>query len=253
MSENRICTKIDFSSCDLCSKKNNDISPKKRIENCRELFYASKIITAPSNSVKHIFNSIFNDINIKVIPHSFKPIDCKYNKQSSNSDPSMLRVGVVGNVQKIKGFDVIVNLAIFCVKNKKNLKLFVIGNTCDNLLCEKYGIEVTGGYRGYDSLVSEISRNEIDILFLPSICCETYSYTYSECLNIGLPIAIFDVGAPAERAKKMGLDFSVIPYSYKDNSEKLVRSLYEVASHKYNYSAITDCIQVSPLLYYENH
>ena len=42
-------------------------------------------------------------------------------------------------------------------------------------------------------------RNNIDIVFIPSIWPETFSYTTSEAMSMGMPIACYAMGAPAER------------------------------------------------------
>ena len=49
-----------------------------------------------------------------------------------------------------------------------------------------------------------MEANEIDIILVPSICPETFSYTTEEAIKMGLPIAVFDIGAPAERVKSYG-------------------------------------------------
>ena len=47
-----------------------------------------------------------------------------------------------------------------------------------------------------------MEKNNVDIVFIPSIWPETFSYTTSEAMMMGLPVACFDMGAPAERVKK---------------------------------------------------
>jgi glycosyltransferase involved in cell wall biosynthesis len=44
--------------------------------------------------------------------------------------------------------------------------------------------------------------NKIDIIFIASIWPETFSYTTEEVMMMGLPVASFDIGAPAERIRK---------------------------------------------------
>jgi glycosyltransferase involved in cell wall biosynthesis len=44
--------------------------------------------------------------------------------------------------------------------------------------------------------------NKIDIIFIASIWPETFSYTTEEVIKMGLPVASFDIGAPAERIAK---------------------------------------------------
>jgi len=44
--------------------------------------------------------------------------------------------------------------------------------------------------------------NQIDLVLIPSICPETFSYTTEEAMNMRLPVAVFDYGAPAERVRE---------------------------------------------------
>lgn len=48
-----------------------------------------------------------------------------------------------------------------------------------------------------------MENNNIDIVFIPSIWPETFSYTTSEAMMMGLPVACFDMCAPAERVKNL--------------------------------------------------
>ena len=47
-----------------------------------------------------------------------------------------------------------------------------------------------------------MEENLIDIILIPSICPETFSYTISEAMEMGLPVACFNIGAQAERVSK---------------------------------------------------
>ena len=44
-----------------------------------------------------------------------------------------------------------------------------------------------------------MEKYRADIVFIPSIWPETFSYTTSEAISMGMPIACFDMGAPAQR------------------------------------------------------
>ena len=47
-----------------------------------------------------------------------------------------------------------------------------------------------------------IEDRKIDVIFIPSIWPETFSYTSQEAIEMGMPVAVFDLGAPPERVKK---------------------------------------------------
>ena len=66
------------------------------------------------------------------------------------------------------------------------------------------GIKVIGEYQR-DELSDLVQSEEIDVIFFPSIWPETFSFTCSEAISMGLPVASFDIGAPAERIKTYDL------------------------------------------------
>ena len=49
---------------------------------------------------------------------------------------------------------------------------------------------------------SLMEKNFIDFILIPSVWPETFSYTTEEAMTMGLPVACYDLGAPAERVKK---------------------------------------------------
>jgi glycosyltransferase involved in cell wall biosynthesis len=46
-----------------------------------------------------------------------------------------------------------------------------------------------------------VSRASADLVLLPAIWPETYSYALTLALRTGLPVAAFDLGAPGERLR----------------------------------------------------
>ena len=61
-------------------------------------------------------------------------------------------------------------------------------------------------------LPSIMQKNLIDIVLIPSIGPETFSYTTEEAMSMDIPVACYNIGAPAERVKnyKNGLIISQI-------------------------------------------
>ena len=46
-----------------------------------------------------------------------------------------------------------------------------------------------------------IMEQGISAVLFPSICPETFSYTVSELIHVGIPVACFNLGAQAEKIK----------------------------------------------------
>ena len=62
-------------------------------------------------------------------------------------------------------------------------------------------MKITGSYER-EHLPEIIEDRKIDVIFIPSIWPETFSYTSQEAIEMGMPVAVFDLGAPPERVKK---------------------------------------------------
>jgi GT2 family glycosyltransferase len=114
-----------------------------------------------------------------------------------------LRIGAIGAIGPIKGFDVLLACIRAARHANRPIDFVVVGYTANDNEARRAGIVVTGAYRE-EELDMAIARADLDLLFLPSVCPETFSYTLSAALRSGLPIAAFDLGAIAERLREAG-------------------------------------------------
>ncbi len=153
---------------------------------CDEIF-------AFSDSSKNILLKVYPELEekVRVIPHEVPEIKPARVKMHQG-----IRVAFLGNISSVsKGRDVIKKLAD--VADNHNIEFFVIGE-CANVSDK---VKVTGRYKIND-LTSIVETLEIDMIIIPSIWAETFSYTTSEAINLQLPVACFDYGAQAEKVKK---------------------------------------------------
>ena len=82
---------------------------------------------------------------------------------------------------------------------KLPVDIIVIGENIDSV--SHGSLKILGRYKPED--IPDIFReNQIDIVFIASIWPETFSYTTQEVINMDIPVACFDIGAPAERVSK---------------------------------------------------
>ncbi|MBO6289277.1 MAG: glycosyltransferase [Alphaproteobacteria bacterium] len=127
---------------------------------------------------------------IKIIPHTIKPL-----RKVTIKPHKTINIGIIGAIGIHKGLDKIKNIDKVLPKYK-NVKLIIIGYTsCDNSF---ENTEITGAYDVND-LPNIIEKFKIDVIFIPSICPETFSYTTEEAMSMGIPLACYNIGAPAER------------------------------------------------------
>jgi glycosyltransferase involved in cell wall biosynthesis len=117
-----------------------------------------------------------------------------------------LHIGILGTLTNIKGGKVVHALSDHIKKNGLRVPITVIGpdhvDTPDS-------INVHGPYEP-NHLPALILNNGINIILAPSIVPETFGYTISEAMIMGLPIVAFDIGAQGNRVKKYELG-KVIP------------------------------------------
>lgn len=110
-----------------------------------------------------------------------------------------LRIGVVGNIGYHKGARVIRDLAREIVRRGLDTRICIIG-TIDTG-CEPSVVSETGGYE-HCRLPDLVRQTGANVFLFPSICPETFSFVVQELLVMQLPVACFDIGAPAERVRE---------------------------------------------------
>lgn len=108
-----------------------------------------------------------------------------------------LIVAVVGHISVAKGALVIAEMAQIARAQGLPVRFVVIGTLDQHPGSDTY-LEVLGSYRAAD-LPDLLEQHGAGLCLLPSICPETYSYVTDEIMQTGMPLAVFDIGAPAER------------------------------------------------------
>jgi glycosyltransferase involved in cell wall biosynthesis len=163
-----------------------------------------------SNFTKSRFAQGYPEHEHKVIVSS---IPVHYLRKAVIKKPSNdVRIAVLGNINYVKG-SAILREMLDLIKTDKTIKLFLFGKTND--LAVREGIINKGEYRRED-LPELMEQNRISIIFIPSICGETFCRTAQEAIAMDIPLAVFDIGAPPERVRlyKKGLVISKIDAAY---------------------------------------
>ncbi len=223
-----VCFNLKNTNCFQCQK---NITSKLSTDQLRkysyELFKNCSKITVPSLDVKKRFLTIFSDITFEVIPH----IEHLHKNLIKKNNGHILNICVIGAIGVHKGFDLLRKFAKFIKENKYPAKIKIIGYGME----EDENIEFLGKYKNFNELKALLKSAEPSILFLPSIWPETYSYTLSEMISTGLPIACFSFGAPAERLKCLGLSNSLLPFELQFDYSNLLIYLERISKSNFNY------------------
>ena len=196
--DNRYCNCSSLKDCEYCLKKSKKVlikysSLSKYQETWKDFLHncVDEIITF-SQSTTDILTKIYPHLNskIQIIPHFIPTM-----KKIHISPHSGINIGVLGNINIEKGMNIISDMHAL-LKKHKDIRLIVIGKTLKKI----FGVKVLGKYT-HDDLPKIMEKNKIDIVFIPSIWPETFSYTTAEAMSMGLPVACFNIGAPAERVR----------------------------------------------------
>ncbi|PKL19090.1 MAG: hypothetical protein CVV49_02485 [Spirochaetae bacterium HGW-Spirochaetae-5] len=202
----------DYNFCGICSppdlrclKDNKHVIKKYKsydIQTWRNnwnLFFKSiDDIVVFSESSKNILTTAYPELNnrkIIVKPHTVSYI----RKAAIDNNHINLTIGFIGHISKIKGSTIIMEMQRIIDSKKMNIKLVLVGILEKGI--ESDSLKITGKYKIGD-LVDLVEENCIDIIFIPSVCPETFSYATEEAIQMGLPVAVFNLGAPAERVKR---------------------------------------------------
>ena len=146
-----------------------------------------------SHATAEIFLRTYPNIaqKIKIIPHTVPEYEHVQIKPHNG-----INIAVLGTMAQPKGANVVRAMAEK-ISTTDNVKIIVIGT----MKQPPKNVRVHGTYRPR-ALPYIMRKYNIDIVFIPSIWPETFSYTTSEAMSMGLPIACYDMGAPAERVSQ---------------------------------------------------
>lgn len=202
--------------CRLCLKKNHDWYHSWYPEENRpidiaawrqpfsSLFKATTTISLFDSSAVEILRKAFplEENKIRIVPHSSDYFEC--DKQMDLSGP--LHIGVLGTLSRIKGSAVVDAFYNYINAQELDIPITIVGPSCVDT---PPGIKVHGHY-SINDLPIIVSKQRINVILMPSIVPETFSYTISEAIKMGLPIVAFDIGAQGRRVKEYKLG-KVVP------------------------------------------
>lgn len=163
-----------------------------------EMLAGAQAVVVPDEDVARRLRGYFPDIGFQIRPHdNVMPMPLLKRPRPGSR---ILRVGVLGAISAIKGFEKLIDCATDAQLRGLPVEFVVIGYTENDDRAAQAGITVTGPYDNA-TVLETIDALDIDVIFLPSVWPETYSYTLSLALRAARPIIVFDVGAAARRIR----------------------------------------------------
>lgn len=200
------CGEPDVGGCQKCIIRRGTRFGRPDIVDWRKryhrLFSEARSIRVPDRDVRDRLLRYMPDLaEIEVRPHE-GPI-VPVTRPPKRRVPGPLRIAVVGAIGATKGFDVILDLQKEINRTRLPAALTVIGYTHNDAIARSAGIVVTGPYVN-DDVDDLISAADPDLIWIPSVWPETYSYTLSIALRSGRPVAAFETGALETRLRAAG-------------------------------------------------
>lgn len=149
---------------------------------------------ASARILRQAYPALVDAPTVRVRPHenalgSLRPV------KTQRGD--VLKVAVIGNISRPKGADIVADIARLARTRQLPLQIVVIG-TLQASTPPGPHLVVHGAFV-QSELPELMERYGIDVCLMPSVCPETYSFVTDEIMAMDLPLAVFDIGAPAER------------------------------------------------------
>ncbi|WP_422409311.1 MULTISPECIES: glycosyltransferase [unclassified Endozoicomonas] len=233
----RFCDSANITVCNACLAKNPPHSENKlalnrqslRIQtwrkNQQKFLDSARQVYAPSHDTAERINSFLNLDNLQALYHPEPEVNIKIGdlKKSGN-----LLVAVPGGISRNKGFDKLISCASYAAENNLPIDFIVIGYSCDDKKLTKLpNVTITGRYqRNQFSSIARKYKCNVSVLF--SLWPETYGYTLTESVNAGMPVLSFDIGAYAERIKKLGVGRVL---SLEASDQKICEALIDLSEN----------------------
>lgn len=202
----RYCEIPDFSECARCLPVNPmpflGLLPKLDVPDWRlhwgAFLDAADEIVAFSKASVAVLGRAFPELDLERVvirPHSLAYLPKRQVRPSLDGDTV---IAVVGTINAHKGADIVAEMAQIIERECLPARIVVLGSI-DNVLPSPT-LRVVGPYRP-ETLPDLLQTEHISVCLLPSVWHETFSYVTSELMHYGMPVAVFDLGAPAERVR----------------------------------------------------
>lgn len=223
----RYCGEPGAQQCNTCLRRNGSVFDVHDIHAWREqhglMLDAADAVLVPDPDVATRLSRYFPAVEYQVSPHE----DVESLAASSpavRSSHGKRRIVIVGAISNIKGYNVLLACAQDAKARALPIEFILMGYSRDDRLLKEAGVRVTGRY------LEQTARSRLvelapDLVWLPSVWPETYSYTLSIALSVDVPIAAFDIGAIARRLREHGLDQHLLPLVWTAECRKVNEAL----------------------------
>lgn len=157
-------------------------------------------ITCPSEACRDILLRGFtaDGKRLAVIPHESLTTVAEKLVLPGRSSP--MHVAVVGQITVPKGAELVRELAVLLDERNKGERITLVGTLAAPGVTLPSSVRVTGPYEK-EALGETLRDIGATVGWISSVWPETFNYVCQELMQLGLPLACFDLGAPAARIR----------------------------------------------------
>ena len=234
-SKSEFCHEPREEICNICIKKGSQFPNVKNISSWRKrnstLLMAADKVIVPNIDVYARLDKYFPACNLVLQPHELNSIKKVERYKIQLKGNKKIKVAVIGSIGIIKGYNCLLRAAILTRKKKLPIEFTLMGFSVNDKRLLKNNVLVTGKYND-DDAQKFLKLLKPDVIWLPSIWPETYSYTLSIVFRSGMPVIAFDLGAIASRVIESSYDGLLMPISKANDAKYICTSIIDFMSEK---------------------
>lgn len=158
-------------------------------------------VLVPSMDAGRRFSRYIPGADIRFAPHTDIPsrAELLHPLPPRLMPDAPLKIAVIGALGAIKGADLLEDVAIAAAKVSAPVEFHLLGYGYRPLSTQPRACLTVHGQYIEQDLPALLKWLAPDLVWFPAQCPETYSYTLSTCLQLGLPVVAPDLGAFPER------------------------------------------------------
>ena len=241
--DGRYCGEPDEAGCTRCLGENGsrfgDTDIASWRAEWRELLVGSRAVICPTEDAHRRLVNRWPDLTYRVRPHperesirsvteASKPASAGSSAARDVESAGRLRVLVPGAINEQKGLGLLLDCARDARARALPIEFWIVGYSRDDARAEREGIVVTGRFASAQA-DDAIRTARVDrcVALLPSLTPETWSFTLSSVLRVGVHPVAFDLGALAERIRAIGRG-TLLPLEWADRPAMVNDALLEL-------------------------
>ncbi len=216
--DNRYCGLAEVERCRACMAMDRSyphvIDPAVLRATYARFLEGAARVRAPSRDIAERLHHVGARYAIDVVPHADEALSVP--ALVARADDAVITIATLGAIGAHKGSRIILSLARDAKARDLPVRYRIVGysDIPDDLAT--VGVKESGRFLKSEDAMQSLASIGPQLVFLPSIWPETWSYTLSMTMAMGLTPVVFDIGAPAARLREAGVGV-VLPYALIDD------------------------------------